>query len=144
MKRGNRIIGMMCVLLLMLAVPVNATENHELTKEETITIQPRFSNITVFSVSFDITDSGKAMVESVLSARSCDEVKISMYLQRYENGTWVSLKHWSDTRSSTSMLLSKEWYVSQGYQYRMKAYGYVYNNGQVVESTSQVSNTIVY
>lgn len=144
MRRGNRIIILLCALLLIVAVPVNATDNKELTEKETVTIQPRFSNISVFVVSFDITDGGKAIVESVLSARDCDEVEISMYLQCYENGTWTSIKHWSETRSSASMLLSKEWYVSSGYQYRMKAYGYVYSGGQVVENTSQISQSIVY
>jgi len=146
MKRGNlkRILTMLSTLLLLVAVPVNATENYEKSDKEIVTIQPRFSNISVFMNSFDITDSGKAIVESALSARDCDEVRISMYLQRYEDGEWTVVKHWAETRSGTSMLLSKEWYVVKGYQYRMKCYGYVYSDDTLVESTTYISNSIIY
>lgn len=146
MNRGNlkRSMIMFCALLLMIAVPVNATENMEFTDNETIIIQPRFTNISVFMNSFDITTGGKAIVESALSARNCDEVRISMYLQRYENGNWISIKNWAETRSGVSMLLSKEWYVASGYQYRMKSYGYVYSGDQLLESTSHTSVSKVY
>lgn len=108
MGRGIRIIGLLCALLLIVAVPVNATENYELT--EIVTIQQRFTNISVFVNSFDITNKGKVIVESALSARNCDEVRISMYLQRFENGSWTTVKHWAETCSGTSMLLSRECY----------------------------------
>jgi len=146
MKRGNnkRIITLFCTLLLMVAVPANATENYELMDKETLTVQPRFTNISVFMNSFDITTSGKAVIESVLSARDCDEVRISMYLQRYEGGKWVNVKNWAETRKGMSMLLSKNWYVPSGYQYRMKSYGYAYSNGQLVESTVYISESKIY
>lgn len=127
-----------------MAVPASATENYKAIDIKTATVQPKFLNISVFMNSFDITDSGKAIVESALSARDCDEVRISMYLQRYENGQWTNVKHWAETRSGLSMLLSKKWYITKGYQYRMKSYGYVYSNGQVIESTTHVSDSKVY
>lgn len=146
MKRGNakRIFTILCTLLLLTAVPVSATEDNELVDIKSIIVQPRFSNISVFMNSFDITDSGKAIVESALSARDCDEVRISMYLQRYENDAWTTVKHWAETRSGVSMLLSKEWYVDRDYQYRMKSYGYVYSDGTCVEYTTHISDTQLY
>lgn len=144
MRKSSRILGFICAVLLIMTMPAYATENQLLTEKEIVTPQLRFSNINILCVDFGISSSGKARVESVLSARDCDKVKINMYLQRYQNGNWVSIKSWSDTRNSTSMLLSKEWYVASGYQYRMKSYGYVYNNGQLVESSSLVSQSIIY
>ena len=55
-----------------------------------------------------------------------DSVRISMYLQRYNNG-WETVKHWSQNFSGTIGSLNKTWYVTSGYNYRVRTYFYAYD-----------------
>ncbi len=83
-------------------------------------------------------------MESVLSARDVDRCKISMYLQKYQNGSWINVKHWSNTENDTYCDLGKTWYVVSGFQYRMKTYGYVYRNGSLVDYATFTSSGEIY
>jgi hypothetical protein len=128
-----------------MAVPMNAsTDTNATVEKEEVLIQPRFTNISVFYNDFYITDQGKAVLTSYIDARNVDECKISMYLQKYQNGSWVNVKHWSTTESGTFCGIGETWYVMSGYQYRMKTYAYVYSNDEFVESTSDISKTKLY
>lgn len=107
-------------------------------------IRPRFSNIIVFNNDFYINSSGEAVMSSTLDAHGVDEGKITVYLQRYQNGSWVNVKTFSSRKSGGFVTLSESYSVSRGYSYRMKSYGNVYKNGSVVEGTSFVSTSEVY
>jgi len=67
-----------------------------------------------------------------------------MYLQKYQNGSWVTVKHWSATESGSFCGIGETWYVMSGYQYRMLTYGYVYYNGNSLENTKFTSGTVIY
>lgn len=145
MKRGNLAILFVCVMLVIMAVPMNAsTDTNATVEKEEVLIQPRFTNISVFYNDFYITDQGKAVLTSYIDARNVDECKINMYLQRYQNGSWITVKSWSVTESGTFCGIGKTWYVISGFQYRMTTYGYVYSNGVLLESTNQTSQLIIY
>jgi len=96
-----------------------STDSDALTAKDTVVIQPRFTNISVFYNDFYITDQGKAVLISSVDARNVDECKISMYLQKYQNGSWVTVKHWSARESGTFCGPGEIWYVMGGYQYKM-------------------------
>lgn len=145
MKRGNLITFMICCILAFSAIPVNANDSSIELEEKKIEFnQAKFTNITVFWNEFYITDQGKAVLTSSVDARNVDECKISMYLEKYKDGEWVTVKHWSSTESGTFCGIGKTWYVISGYQYRMKTYAYVYSNDEFVESTSNISKTKLY
>lgn len=141
MKRGNLVIGFICLMFVMMTVPLNASTDTEIEK---VLIQPRFTNISVFYNDFYITDQGKAVLTSYIDARNVDECRISMYLQKYQNGSWVTVKHWSATESGTFCGLGETWYVMSGYQYRMATYGYVYFNDDLLENTNYTSKTTIF
>ena len=143
MKRGNLVIDFICLMFVMMTVPLNASTDTEIEKEEVL-IQPRFTNISVFYNDFYITDQGKAVLTSYIDARNVDECRISMYLQKYQNGSWVTVKHWSAIESGTFCGLGETWYVMSGYQYRMNSFGYVYSNGELIENTSHISGSVIY
>jgi hypothetical protein len=77
-------ILMLCFVLIILSVPVYATENIELQEKVNVN-STRFSNINLFQNTFDIEKYGKAILTSAVDARNTDEIKISMYLQKYED-----------------------------------------------------------
>lgn len=138
MKRGNLVIVFICLMFVIMTVPVNASTDTPIEKE-VVLIQPRFTNISVFYNDFYITEKGKAVLTSYIDARNVDECKISMCLQKYQNGRWITVKNWSSTESGTFCGIGETWYVLSGYQYRMKAYAYVYTSDELVESTSFIS-----
>lgn len=143
MKRGNLVIVFICLMFVIMTVPMNASTDNIIEKEEVL-IQPRFTNISVFYNDFYITDQGKAVLTSYIDARNVNECKINMYLQKYQNGSWVTVKSWSATESGTFCGIGETWYVMSGYQYRMKSYAYVYLDNEFVESTIYTSRTTIY
>ena len=67
-----------------------------------------------------------------------------MYLQKYQNGNWVTVKNWSATESGTFCGIGETWYVMSGYQFRMVTYGYVYADGKNIENTQFTSKATIY
>ena len=55
MKRGNLVIVFICLMYVIMTVPLNASTDTLIEKEEVL-IQPRFTNISVFYNDFYITD----------------------------------------------------------------------------------------
>ena len=131
----------MCILII--PTYANKTENL-IDVEEPIIIQPRFTNINVFSNYFDISSNGKASVTVYLNARNVDKVKVVAYLQQYKNGSWSTIKSWSETRDGTSSGIGKNYYVVSGYSYRLKSYGYVYVKDNLVETDSYLGGSEWY
>lgn len=129
------------IISTVISINVSATEDF---KEINIEPQPRFSNITAFDNEFYINSSGKAMLTSAIDARDADEVKIIIWLQRYSSGNWDTIKSWSTRKEGTFTGLSEGWYVLSGYQYRMVSFGYVYGGGSLLESTTYISQPVIY
>ncbi len=72
-----------CLVLAITVMPASANVDPDVLEEkETMLIQPRFTNISVFYNDFYITDQGKAVLISSIDARNVDKCKISMYLQK--------------------------------------------------------------
>jgi hypothetical protein len=107
-------------------------------------IQPYYTNILTFDNGFSISSSGQATFSSYLVARNVNSVKLDVSLQRYNNGTWQTIKDWTTTSSGTSAGLSESYYVSKGYTYRTVSSGYVYQNGRLAENSSFISNSLNY
>ena len=106
--------------------------------------QTRFSNITKYDNVFYISKNGEATLTSVILARNVDEIKINLYLQRYSDGAWRTVKSWLQKGSGTSIAMEEEHYVTSGYAYRMVSYAYVYEGGMLSETTSYTSELEFY
>ncbi len=69
-------------------------------------------------------------------------VRISMYLQRYDSG-WKTVQHWTQDFTGTYGSLSKNWYVTSGYEYRVLTYFYAYD-GSNSESIYRIHDGVWY
>jgi len=99
--------------------------------------------ISNVNASLSISGSGIASVNNTITASTyVDSVKISTYLQKYENGSWVTLNHWTDTSNTYYLISSHTHQVTSGYNYRVLTYFYAYV-GDESESTSR-SETVAY
>ena len=144
MKKGLILVLLVYLLVVIVTMPAHALINSSLVEKENALNQERFTYISVFYNEFNITDQGKAELTSSIDARNVDECKVSMYLQKYQNGRWTMIKHWSSTENDTFCGLGEIRYVESGYQYRMVSYGYVYIDGVCVENTQYISDPYVY
>jgi hypothetical protein len=108
-------------------------------------VQPYFTHINIATCGMDINSSGKASMSSTMIAySSVDKVRLKNYLQRYDNGSWTTIKSWSQTTEGTRAFWSKTYYVNSGYYYRLKTYFYTYNGSTIIESTSATSSNVYY
>jgi hypothetical protein len=107
-------------------------------------ITPQWTLIMHVSNGLSIDNWGKASMVSHISAYDgVERVRISPYLERYENGTWVTVKNWSQDYEGNMALWTKDWYVNKGFNYRLTTFFYAYK-GASQESTILVSGTQFY
>lgn len=113
------------------------------TSVEPIEIGTRMTYIRSISTKLSITSTGLSTARAKIYACSgVDKVRISMYLQRYDNG-WKMVKHWRQDFDAANGSLLKKWYVMSGYNYRVITYFYAYD-GSNSECTSRSYGSVWY
>lgn len=130
------------IAILILAIP--SFGENDLSKEEDLVVQPYFTNIYTFHTYFGIDGNGKAMIDSALDGHGGDNSRIRAKLQRYSEGSWTTLKTFETTSTTSNCTLSKSYYVTKGYAYRVLFYGYVYNGKYLLDYTNQTSTLQIY
>lgn len=103
---------------------------------ETIFYNPARGNILNRGVA-KITNNGDGSVNAygaVLPAVQCDTLKLTINIQRLQNGTWVNVKSYSSTAyNATYLTKSYNCTVTTGYYYRVMA-GCVATKGGTTET----------
>lgn len=120
-------------LLFMLSPRVTATS----------VVQPRYIAIQIFSYNIDIDSDGIAKCTGSVEVRGTNPIKLSLQLQRYQNGLWITVNSWTKT-GSTIVSMYKEIAVAQGYTYRLVAKCYVYNSNNVLIETDDGIRSAYY
>ena len=84
-----------------------------------------------------VTVSGKTKANTV-----CDLVELDIYLQYYDNGSWVHVNNWNySVKNKSYFTAERTLSVKKGRYYRIKCYHAVTKNG-VKERTSTATNGI--
>jgi len=143
----KKVVVLLLVMTLVcgMSVPVLASvSTNNLEDSLLVDIRPRWTMIVNVSNDLDISSNGNALMMSQITAYSgVDSIRISAYLERYQNGAWVTVKNWTQDYQGSSALWSKSWYVNKGYYYRLTTYFYVYGGGSH-ESTILISGVEYY
>ena len=143
----KKVVVLLLVMTLVcgMSVPVKASvPTNNLEDSLLVDIRPRWTMIVNVSNDLDINSGGNALMMSQITAYSgVDSIRISAYLERYQNGAWVTVKNWTQDYQGSSALWSKSWYVNKGYYYRLTTYFYVYGGGSH-ESTILISGVEYY
>lgn len=123
----------------------NPNKIDNLNTRENSVISPLWTYILDVWQTFDISSSGKAEIVATMDTKNSevDNLKIVSNLQQLKNGSWTTIKSWTSTTESTSLILQGTWYVSKGYSYRVVTNYYAYN-GSDVESTNLASRIVKY
>lgn len=132
------------LILCVLSLPVYAEAN--ITREviEQQMVIPLFTNITLFQNGFTISATGKAEVRVYLTGTNITSVKVEASLQQNKNGTWTTIKSWTNTSNDTNSELAGSFYVTKGYSYRVVSKGMVYSGNKLIETTTNTSATKTY
>lgn len=94
-------------------------------------ISPRYIVIQSFTLDFNINAAGDAECKGSVEVRDTSLVKLSLELQRYQNGGWTTVKTWNKTGTGIASLYTTK-NVSKGYTYRLVVTGYVYSSNNIV------------
>ncbi len=102
-------------------------------------MDPRWTHFTTVVGDLDITSSGKATALATVSANKSkvDKVKVTCNLQRFESGSWKTVKSWSEESDADAphvVMLQKTYYVVEGYSYRIEVKSKAYQGGTLQES----------
>lgn len=92
-----------------------------------------------------ITNAGGGKVSLYANTKAkqvCDLVEVDIYLQYYNNGSWVYVNNWNYSKKNVSLMTaSRTLSVTKGRYYRIKCYHAVTKNG-VKERSSTATNGI--
>jgi hypothetical protein len=122
-------------LLLTFTVITNSVEGIEL--------NPAYIALESHQCNFNI-DKGIAALAGDAKCSNCYKVKLTLYLQRYANNSWVNIDSWSGNKDIYSYV-NETSTVSSGYTYRVKSVAIVYDkNNKIIEESTLYSKTIDY
>lgn len=125
MKRLSALL-LVVVSVLFMVIPANATEAE--------VIQPRYENIARIGAGCSIDGNGIATCVGSVKTYKALNVKVVCSLQRLEGSTWRTIKSWTET-GTMAVLISQNWAVMSGYEYRSYVVAYVYDvSGKVIET----------
>jgi len=134
---SKRILTFILVVVLLCSISITSyAEDKEELAEKPPVVGVKMTYISSVYTALSISSSGLSNSYARIFAYSgVDSVRISMYLQKYDNG-WKTVNHWAQNFDGTYGYLSRNWYVVSGYQYRVLAYYYAYD-GDNTESLSR-------
>lgn len=105
-------------------------------------VSPRYTGTSTIVTDLSISSTGKATCAGTVVLYSGYTATLTMKLQQYNGSYWTTIQTWS---TSDSKSLSKSYYVSSGYSYRVVTSAKVYNSsGTYVETPSVTSATKSY
>lgn len=109
-----------------------------------IRIEPRYIGTNDVYSSLTISSSGRATCLGSVSTDSGYTANVKMSLQQKNGTTWSTIKTWSD--SGADVLLSGNYYVASGYDYRVKVSADVsiISTGSIIERPVAYSATVHY
>ena len=108
-------------------------------------IQPRYTGISTFNVSFDINNGVAECGSSVTIPGTSNTGKLFMNLLRSTDGVnWSGYKTWSAS-GSVLIELDKDYTVAHGYYYKVHCSANVYDaNGTIIGMNTKTSAIIYY
>ncbi len=130
MKRICCVVLVLC-LVAMFAPSVFAVPN------DMPMVSPRFVAIDTTTVGISIDeDTGIASCDAQCIAQDDYTIRVECKLQRWNGSSWVTIKTWTNTDTYIAYV-AEDWAVYKGYNYRVYATFYVYDeNGTLLETFS--------
>lgn len=102
-------------------------------------VEPRYEVISNISISFVISDSGRADCRGAVIVPSGYRVDLTVELQQKVGSKWDTIHDWTAS-GKNYISASGPWYVLSGYSYRLKVTAETYDSyGNLVEDPIEYS-----
>ena len=137
-----RKLTILVMTMLLIAVTIMPAQAAMIPDEE---IAPMAMYYKSAGASLNISAGGTANAGGTITGilGTTTKCSISLYLQRYENGSWADVAMWTDSADSSSLTLTRTLGVDSGYKYRAKAICYAYSGSQM-EYVTKYSAEVYY
>ncbi len=131
------VLAVICLMLNISTVSYAAEKrdvpNADVTREAEGGIQPYYLNTARISAGLRIEGNTAYSLAEVVAKKECS-VKVTMILQRKENGSWVNKISWTSSSTSGVKSMSYPYTLFERGSYRVKVYANV--GGEEVTCTS--------
>lgn len=145
MLKKSLVILLTLLITLSFCSVAHAAQNTAINNDEKGEDQVLWTYIWVVTNWMDINAYGQASMASTIRAYDgVERVMMNNSLQKLaEDGTWTTVKRWSNTYYDNEGSWMQTWYVMSGYNYRLRTYFYAFD-GLESESTTLNSGTVYY
>lgn len=94
----------------------------------------QWSYLITMAADMDFDDNNIVSIEVMSDAddRDADKMTLKCELQQY-NGSWKTIKTWTETENDSSIWYSKEYAVTKNYSYRIKLTASAYKDSILLE-----------
>lgn len=134
-----------CIVLCIVLICAMTTTSLASSSIANSDVSTRMTHIMNYNCNLSINSSGYSTSSAdVQCYTGIDKVRITIYLQQYSNGSWTTIKSWSQDYTGTSGQMIRTQYVTSGYWYRVQAKMYAFQGSTIVESVSGTSSSVWY
>lgn len=143
MKTKKRTRMLIAVLVLSLVVGMVPADAAQINNESEI--QPCYIDLAQIAASINISAAGKATCTGYATTYfNTDEIRMTLYLQRLEDGKWVTVKYWNGI-GHKGLTMEAYRYVVPGYYYHTLTMVSIYDSaGKYIEGASCASRAFYY
>lgn len=136
MRRSICLILCLFIFVMQLITPVFASTTTE--------IQPRYTYIAGISADISVSAlTGIATCSGRIQVKYLIPVTLFCDLQKRVDGQWITIKRWSATGTGATQI-TQSWAIPDGYTYRVRTLGYVYDTSNNLVETGNVSKEYSY
>lgn len=123
-------------IVFIILVLVSSTASASAATKDAAELMYTYINSVGASLTIDET-LGIATCSGRVNAKSIVPVKVTVRLQRYQDGSWKNVETWSET-GTAGVTCTKYYAIYSGYSYRVYVTGYVYDSEGVIQETASV------
>lgn len=137
MKKRMRLITMILVACIFVA---NTTTVFAARRPDT-GISPQWSDVSTIVSDMKVDSWGIATVSATGQAKassSADSVEVILDLQKYENGSWNTIKTWTDKKDVKFATVVERYAIAKGYSYQLNITVNAYKGNTIIETASDI------
>ena len=132
------------VLCVVMCLGMGAVSSFAAVKPGNDVITPQNIAIIATDNFIELGSLGKLTCLGSTEVQDGYNAKVTVELQRYQNGSWTTIKTWTDYGDAFATV-DKDYYVTSGYYYRLKITHQAYTySGTLVETIYKYSDVINY
>lgn len=101
----------------------------------------QWSHLTMISADMKVNNHNIAKISVTCDSNMFDTNKVIAKCELQQlNGSWKTIKSWSETNNDSYIMYSKEYAVAKKYSYRLKVTASAYKDSKLLETVTEYFN----